>query len=249
MKAMIFAAGLGQRLKPYTNTIPKALVPVNNRPMLEWVILNLKKFEINNIIINVHHFADKIIRYLNSKDNFGIQIAISMEDKLLDTGGGLKKAAWFFEGENDFIVHNTDIITDIDLHEMYLNHLSTKSDVTLCTRTRDTNRYLLFNSDNILCGWQNKKENDFIWVDGMVDEFIQKSFCGIHILSTKIINKLNTAESFPIIDDYLRLAKKYKITSFDANSYRWSDLGKAENIEEVANIFPESYFSALKKFY
>ena len=155
MKAMIFAAGLGTRLKPLTDHMPKALVPVAGKPMLEHVIEKLKASGFNEIVINVHHFGNQIIDFLKEKDNFGIQIWISDEtEELLDTGGGIKKAAHFFD--EPFLVHNADILSNVNLKDLYEFHQASKNDATLLVSPRKTVRYLLFNEENRLCGWVNK---------------------------------------------------------------------------------------------
>lgn len=247
MKAMIFAAGLGTRLKPLTNSTPKALVKVHDKPMLEWVILKLKKSGITNIIINVHHFADQVISFLNSKNNFGLSIEISHESELLDTGGGLKKAAWFFKGESDILVHNTDVISEIDLQQLYLDHKNNNSDATVCVRSRKTNRYFLFDNNNQLCGWTSKKENRTLWVTNPVKSFREVSFCGIQIISYRLLENFDSRKIFSIIPEYLKWATNYKIRSYDSDVMKWIDLGKKENIHSVKDIFDENYFLNLSK--
>src|ERR1700685_1486169 len=145
MKAMILAAGLGTRLRPLTDDRPKALVEVAGHTLLEITLRRLQQFEIREVIVNVHHFADMVVEYLKKNDNFGMQIEISREDVLLDTGGGLKKAAWFFEGSDEpFILHNVDVISTIDLHRMMQFHAEHQALATLAVKDRETSRYLLF---------------------------------------------------------------------------------------------------------
>ena len=156
MKAMIFAAGLGTRLKPLTDHMPKALVPVAGKPMLEHVIEKLKATGFDEIVINVHHFAQQIIDFLKANNNFGIKIWISDEtEELLDTGGGIKKTAHFFD--EPFLVHNADILSNVDLKALYDYHLTSGNDATLLVSSRKTVRYLLFDDANRLCGWINKE--------------------------------------------------------------------------------------------
>lgn len=245
MKAMIFAAGLGTRLKPLTNSIPKALVPVNNRPMIEWLILRLIKFNITNIIINVHHYADQLINFLISKDHYNINIQISHEVELLDTGGGLKNAEWFFDGEEDILIHNTDILSNIDFEALYLEHIKNNADATLCVRKRRTNRYLLFDNRNLLVGWRSKAEKKTIWVDKTIEPVNEFSFNGIHIVSGKLLSKLKAEKVYPIIPEYLRLAKSHKISAFNTSVYKWQDLGTIENIKNIDNMFNQKYFDKL----
>ena len=146
MKALIFAAGLGTRLKPLTDKIPKALIPIGGKPLLEHVILKLKASGFNEIIVNVHHFPDQIIDFLKSKNNFDIRIEVSDErNLLLDTGGGIKNTAWFFDDGKPFLVHNVDILSNVDLNDLYNEHIHSDSLATLVVSKRDTFRYLLHN--------------------------------------------------------------------------------------------------------
>jgi N-acetyl-alpha-D-muramate 1-phosphate uridylyltransferase len=245
---MIFAAGLGTRLKPLTNSTPKALIPVYNKPMLAWIILRLKQFNISDIIINVHHFADQIIDYLRSNNNFGINIEISFEKELLDTGGGLKKASWFFAGSETVLIHNCDILSTIDLNKMYIRHRLEKADVTLAVRSRKTNRYLLFNSQNKLSGWTAKKEQKTLWVSNPVKDIKELSFCGIHMISSTLINEFCEQKKFPIIQEYLRLALDYNLYGFETDEYAWLDLGKRQNIENLPDNFDDLYFRNIEKY-
>src|SRR5690606_32019928 len=154
MKAMIFAAGMGTRLKPLTDTIPKALVPVGGKPLLQHIIEKLKRFGFNEIIINIHHFGQQIIDFVQENNSFDIRIEFSDErEQLLDTGGGIKKAAWFFDDNKPFLVHNVDILSNIDLQELYHFHLKNNTIATLLCSIRQTSRYLLFDTDNHLRGW------------------------------------------------------------------------------------------------
>ena len=213
--------------------------------MLEWVILRLGKFGINDIIINVHHYAEQIINFLNSKNHFDINIEVSYEKILLDTGGGLKKAEWFFEGEKDILVHNTDILSDIDLHKLYIEHTSSAADATLCVRKRKTGRYLLFDNKGQLLGWRSTQKNETIWVEKKVKTYDEWSFNGIHIISKNLLNKLKAEVIYPIIPEYLRLAKDHKINAFNTTEYRWLDLGKVENIRNLNYTFDDQYFYEL----
>lgn len=153
---MIFAAGLGTRLRPLTDNMPKALVPVAGKTMLERVILKLKDASFHDITINIHHFGSQIIDFLRANQNFGVDIHISDErGELLDTGGGIKKARPLLESNEPFLIHNADILTDLDLNAFYHHHLESDADATLLTNHRKTSRYLLMNQDNRLCGWTN----------------------------------------------------------------------------------------------
>lgn len=239
MKAMIFAAGLGTRLKPLTNTMPKALVPVAGKPMLEHVILKLKAAGFNEIVINVHHFAQQIIDFLKANDNFGIQIHISDETgALLDTGGGVKKAAPHFN--EPFLVHNADILSNVDLNELYDFHLRSGSDATLLVSPRQTKRYLLFDPTNRLCGWINKetlqtKPMGFIYQPGIQKEY---AFGGIHIISPTLFKYMENdwTGKFSIMDFYLQICKKAHIGSYAKEDLQLIDIGKLDTLAQAEDF-------------
>jgi len=231
MKAMIFAAGLGTRLHPITRSIPKALVKVRGKALLEHAIEKLIHTGINEIIINVHHFPDQILTFLKSK-SFGIPIHISDErEKLLDTGGGLKHASHFFD-TNPFLVYNVDIICSINLKEVIDFHKEHKPLATLVVRNRDTKRYLLFDQENKLCGWKNIETKKEIIVN-QKKHLTSLTFSGIHIIDPKIFELMPTNDCFPIIDLYLKLAKKNIILGFNDTSSEWMDVGKIEQLEQL----------------
>ena len=194
MKAMIFAAGLGTRLKPLTDHQPKALVPVAGRPMLEHVILKLKKAGFNELVINIHHFGEQIIDFLKANQNFGLTIHISDErDMLLDTGGGIKKAEPFFQGNEPFLVHNVDILSDTDLKALYEYHLHSGNNATLLASKRVTARYLLFDDQARLRGWINKdtgqtKPEGFVYDATLYQEY---AFSGIHVISPSLFRYMD----------------------------------------------------------
>jgi NDP-sugar pyrophosphorylase family protein len=237
MKAMIFAAGLGTRLKPLTDNKPKALVEIKNIPLLQIVLTKLKDYGFDEVIINVHHFADKIIDYLESKNNFGIHIQISDErDLLLDTGGGLKKASWFFNDGKPFLVYNVDVLSDIDFHKLYRTHLLTNSFVTLAVRNRESQRYFLFNKENILCGWKNIKTGDTKITRQSESQLKPLANSGIQIIDPRIFNLMPDEKVFSIIDLYLKLAPDYKISAFIHDENYWLDLGKKENLAEAEKL-------------
>src|SRR5574344_1455894 len=178
MKAMIFAAALGPRLRPLTDTMPKALVPVAGKPMLEHVILKLKSSGFDDITINIHHLGSQILDFLKANDDFGVTIHISDEtDKLLDTGGGIKKARRFLAADNEpFLVHNVDILSNVDLYDFYMHHLSSGSKATVLVSPRQTSRYLVFDKQRRLCGWLNKttgetKPEGFVYEADKFDTF------------------------------------------------------------------------------
>ena len=233
MKAMIFAAGLGTRLKPLTDHMPKALVPVAGKPMLEHVIRKLIASGCDEIVINVHHFADQIIDFVKANNNFGITIHISDEtDMLLDTGGGIKKASSFFQ--EPFLIHNVDILSNVDLKSLYEYHLTSGNDATLLVSPRKTVRYLLFDEENQLCGWVNKdtlqtKPEGFVYQPEFQKEY---AFSGIHIVSPSLFNYMgeNWTGKFPIMDFYLQTCQEAKLGGYAKEDLQLIDIGKPETL-------------------
>ncbi len=231
MRAMILAAGLGTRLKPITNNIPKALVKVGNATLLEICIKNLKEQGISDIIINVHHFAAQIKIFLAKNNNFGANISISDEtEKLLDTGGGLKKAAWFFDDDKPFLLHNVDVISNLNLKTIYDFHINSNAIATLAVRKRESGRYLLFNSENILCGWKNAKTNKII-SSAEVKLLKEYAFSGIHIIDPKIFSLMPSDTVFSMIDLYLKVMKSNHVYGYIDKDSFWMDVGNPANLE------------------
>ncbi len=236
MKAMIFAAGLGTRLKPLTDSIPKALVPISGKTLLEHVILKLKSAGFDEIIVNVHHFPDLIIDFLRANNNFDIRIEVSDERGfLLDTGGGVKKASWFFDDGKPFLVHNVDILSNVDLKALYHQHLRTNSLATLVVSKRDTFRYLLFNDDLQLKGWINEKTGETKPADLRKPELFNKlAFSGIQIMSPGIFELMKDLDGkFPIMDFYLSNMNKNTISGFVPADYKMLDVGKLNVLDEA----------------
>ena len=236
---MIFAAGLGTRLKPLTDNLPKALIPIAGKPLLEHIILKLKAAGYDEIIVNIHHFADKIIEFLKVNKNFGIRIEVSDErDLLLDTGGGIKKAAWFFDDGKPFLVHNVDILSKVDLSALYHQHLRTNSLATLVVCKRNTFRYLLFDDDLRLKGWVNEKTGETKPAQLKKIECYNKlAFSGIQILSPKIFDLMTEYEpQFPIMDFYLSNAGNQMISGFIPEDISMIDVGKLDVIEEAESF-------------
>jgi NDP-sugar pyrophosphorylase family protein len=238
MKAMILAAGLGTRLRPLTDDRPKALVTVAGRTLLEITLSRLRAFGVHEVIVNVHHLPEMIIDYLKVNGSFGMSIEISREESILDTGGGLKKASWFFlesgaGREEPFILHNVDVISTIDLGRIAQLHAERGALATLAVQKRQTSRYLLFDSNDELCGRRYRQEG----VPELVrpaEQFEALAFCGIHILSPQIFAKMFEDGAFSIIQTYLGLAaRKEKIVAFRADEYAWRDLGRPENLIEA----------------
>ena len=248
MKAMVLAAGLGTRLRPLTDHKPKALVEVGGRTLLEITLCRLRGFGIREVIMNVHHFADAIRDYLKTNNNFGMRIEISQEDVLLDTGGGLKKAGWFFLENNSrttepFLLHNVDVISTIDFGAMLRQHNESQALATLAVQKRETSRYLLFDSQSQLCGRRIIKTNQ--------DELVRASsdvealaFTGIHVISPQMLKMMQGEGAFSIIDLYLRLARAGEtIRALRADDYYWRDLGKLEQVRQAERDFRSGLFS------
>jgi NDP-sugar pyrophosphorylase family protein len=234
MRAMILAAGLGTRLRPLTDDRPKALVEVAGHTLLEITLCRLRQFGIREVIVNVHHFADMVVDYLKKNDDFGMRIEISREDVLLDTGGGLKEATWFFleKGHTDepFLLHNVDVLSTIDFRRMVEFHNQNQALATLAVQDRETSRYLLFDEQHQLCGRRTGR--------GQEPEIVRPSkgtqalaFSGVHVISPRLLPLMSEDGVFSIINSYLRLAGQgEKIRAFRADEFYWRDLGKPENV-------------------
>jgi NDP-sugar pyrophosphorylase family protein len=235
MKAMIFAAGLGTRLAPFTNDRPKALVQVAGKPMLQMQIENLIKYGVNYIVINVHHFADQIIEFVKSQD-FGIEIQISDEsDLLLNTGGGLKNVKKYFNPGDNFILHNVDIYSDIDLNQLYSDHISSSNVVTMAVKHRNSTNYLLFDENLHLCGWKSYKTNSEIIAKAKA-KYDEMAFSGIYVFDYAIFDLMQKEGAFTIIPEHLEIAKTQPVGGWVHDNNVILDLGKPEAIVECEKI-------------
>jgi mannose-1-phosphate guanylyltransferase len=249
MKAMVLAAGLGTRLRPLTDDRPKALVQVAGRTLLEITLARLHVFGIHDVIVNVHHFADKVTSFLKEHENFGMHIEVSREEMLLDTGGGLKKAGWFFLEQSDlaqepFILHNVDVVSTIDLQRMAQFHKDNQALATLAVQHRETSRYLLFGEQFQLCGRRVGREGNPQIVRA-APKMEAWAFSGIHIISPRFLTMMQEEGVFSIIDTYLRLAASgEKIIAFRADDYYWRDLGKPADLQQAAHDLEQGVFSA-----
>jgi len=241
---MILAAGLGTRLRPLTDDRPKALVEVAGRTLLEITLSRLRAFGVREVIINVHHRAEMIVEYLKKNNNFGMGIEISREEILLDTGGGLKKAAYFFLGdssEKPFILHNVDVISTIDLGKMVRSHSESQALATLAVQDRHASRYLLFDQDLQLCGRRGARDSKPELV-GSPEKVQDLAFSGIHVISPRFLGMIIEEGVFSIINAYLRLAGDgEKIVGFRADEYYWRDLGKPENVKQAARDLEQKF--------
>jgi mannose-1-phosphate guanylyltransferase len=238
MRAMVLAAGLGTRLRPLTSDRPKALVELGGRTLLEITLTRLASSGVREVIINVHHFADLVMQYLKSKDNFGLKVEISREELLLDTGGGLKKAGWFFlqdpnRKDEPFLLHNVDVVSTIDLLRLLEIHCENRALATLAVQERESSRYLLFDEQGELCGRRIGRDQE--------PELVRSSstlqplaFSGIHVISPRLLPQMTEEGVFSIIATYLRLAGQgEKILAFRADEYYWRDLGKLEDLRQA----------------
>lgn len=238
MKAMIFAAGLGTRLKPLTDTLPKALVPVAGKPLLQHIIGKLKQSGFDEIIINIHHFGQQIIDFVEANNHFDIRIEFSDErGHLLDTGGGIKKAAWFFDDGKPFLVHNVDILSNIDLTELYQAHLKSNPLATLVCSERQTARYLLFDHDDHLQGWINESTGEIKspFPDLNTQQTNKLAFSGIHIIDPAIFSDMtDLPDRFPVIDFYLSHCHREKIACFRSPGLQLIDVGKMNSLDQAA---------------
>ena len=235
---MIFAAGIGSRLKPWTDHHPKALVRVNGKTLLQRNLAYLYQAGIDEVIINVHHFAGQIITELAIHKGWGTKVSLSDEQEaLLETGGGLKKAAAFFEGETDFVVMNGDILTDMPLAKMIEQHKQSGSIATLAVSERTTSRYFLFDQQQVLCGWENVKTGEKKIVRHQLP-LIQKAFSGIQVIHHSLIPLITQEGKFSMVDVYLNLAKTQVISAFDHSGARLIDVGKPESLHTAENMFP-----------
>jgi NDP-sugar pyrophosphorylase family protein len=240
MKALVFAAGLGTRLKPLTDTLPKALVPVNGKPLLEHVINKLAANGFDEIIVNVHHFADQIIGFLHENNGFGAHVEVSDErGMLLETGGGIRKASWFFDDNEPFLVHNVDILSNVDLEELYRYHRAGDALATVVVSRRETSRYLLFDDALRLKGWTNihtgEVRSPFQTSEA---ELCQKlAFSGIHVISPAIFGLMESWKGkFSIIDFYLDVAARCRIKGYIPMDFEMIDVGKLDSLHEAEEL-------------
>ena len=238
MRAMVLAAGLGTRLRPLTNDRPKALVEIGGRTLLQLTLTRLASFGVRDVIINVHHFADLVIQYLQANSNFGLQVEISREELLLDTGGGLKKASWFFlqdptRLDEPFILHNVDVVSTIDFQRLMNFHNENRALATLAVQERESSRYLLFDDQRELCGRRIGRDQEPELVRS-TPNLKALAFSGIHLISPRLLTDMTEEGVFSIIATYLRLAgQNEKILAFRADEYYWHDLGKLEDLRQA----------------
>jgi MurNAc alpha-1-phosphate uridylyltransferase len=236
MKAMIMAAGLGTRLGKITESVPKVLVDINGKSLLRLAVEKCISSGFEDIIINIHHFADMVEYEANTLRNEGYKITVSEErDLLLETGGGLYKARGFFD-RDPFLLYNADTITDLDLSSLYKYHLEKKGLATLAVRKRQGKRYFLVNEEGILKGWCNKSTGERIIAGDETEKLSEIAFSGMHIINPEIF-KYMTGGIYTMTALYLQLASSHKIFTYRDDSGYWVNVGTPENLEEARNLF------------
>ena len=252
---MIFAAGLGTRLKPYTDHCPKAMVEVAGRPMIAHQLMKLRGAGFQRVVINVHHYAEQIIDYVNANNGFGLDIAFSDErGQLLDTGGGIRKALPLFDTDGPVLIHNVDIFSNADLDKLYTNHIETGADASLLVSQRNTSRYLVFDDEDYLVGWKNMQTGEvrtaFDGLQAALESLNEdggryrlRAFSGIHVISPTLFPLLEQeGEVFSITNFYWENSVYHCIRSVEApKGFQWVDAGKPEALAKAEEIVKESY--------
>ncbi len=243
MNAMIFAAGIGNRLKPFTDNKPKALVSMHGKPMLQWVIEKLVNAGACRIVINVHHFPAMMESFISELNYPGVVLQISDEtQELLDTGGGLKKAVKFLNNQEVTVLHNVDIVSDINLKDLVQTHKENDALATLAVTKRDSTRMFLWNEDR-LAGWENRTTGERLLCKGIDPHSVKPmAFSGIHVVSPEIFSLISETGPFSIKDLYLRFASDHVIKAYEHNADKWADIGTPEKLAKairLTNEFPE----------
>jgi NDP-sugar pyrophosphorylase family protein len=235
MKAMVLAAGVGSRLRPLTDRMPKALVPVAGVPLVEHVLRRLRAAGVRDVIVNTHHRAAELEGYLRGRaDEDGLRIEIAHEPELLDTGGGLKNVAWFFAGEQPFFVHNADILSGVDLRALYAAHASRNALATLSVRARESARHFLFDAGDRLVGWERSDPPERDWAAAPVAGATALAFDGIQVVSPAVFAKLSESGCFSLTRAYLRLAGcGERIAAYRSDGTYWADIGSHAKLEAV----------------
>lgn len=233
---MLFAAGLGTRFKPWTDKHPKALAVVNGKTLLQRNIEYLQKYDVTDVVVNVHHFPDQVIDTIEKNDGWGSTITISDEsDELLDTGGGLLKAKHLLFRDT-ILTLNVDILTEVNLKHFLAHHQQENALITVAVSERETSRYLLFNKYNRLIGWRNKKTDETkIVIEAK--EIFEKAYSGMAIFQPEALDLIALHGKFSLIDAYLQLAPQNKIAAYDHTGERWVDVGRQENVAKAEEMF------------
>lgn len=232
MKAMVLAAGIGSRLRPLTRETPKALIEVAGAPMIARVIRRLRAAGVTEVVVNLFHLGERIVEYLASQGDFGLRIAFTREAGLLDTGGGLKNAAWFFDDDRPFFLHNVDVLSDIDLAGLLRFHLRAGALATLAVQRRPSARQLVFDPKGRLCGRETPAGVE--WAIEPVGDAERLAFTGIHVIDPAIFPRMTETGAFPITRTYLRLAGAgERIVAYRADGNYWQDIGSPEKLEQA----------------
>ncbi len=238
MKAMIYTGGLESRMQPGSSDEPRALVEINGEPLLGMLIRRLADKGFDDIIVNVHHFAGRIHEFLRNRDFGNVSVKISEETSLvLDSGGGLKKVAGFFDNNRPFLVYNLEVLSDVDLDLLYQRHTSSGALATLVVRERGSTRFMLFDDDMRLCGWQNLETGETSVYRGSPRNMRKLAFSRIQVISPLLLSLINERGAFSLVDIYLRLAKDHTITGYADNESIWMDLARKEGIIEAEKLF------------
>ena len=234
MKAMVLAAGIGSRLRPLTDRIPKALVDIGGMPLVEIALRRLAAAGVREAVVNTHHEAEQLERFLRSRTDLGLRIAISHEPELLDTGGGIKNAASLLAGNEPFLVHNADVVSGVDLRRLVEAHRASGALATLSVRDRPASRVFLFDAADRLRGWERADTGECLWAGAPVDPVQRLGFDGIQVLSPRVFELLTEVGAFSMTRAYLRLAGEGEpIVAFRADAYYWADVGSMPKLEAV----------------
>lgn len=225
---MILAAGLGTRLRPLTNDRPKAMVNYQGKPLIAHAIEKLRAHGFSSVIINVHHFAEQIVNFVRSMDDFGIEIEFSHEEELLDTGGGIARAQWFLK-DGPFLVYNVDIMSDIDLRMLFDHHIESGALATMAVKQRVTSRSLLMNRQGYLKGWRDNRSGETILAGVPEDELLPIAFSAIHVMNPEVFNLFPEEEAFSLMPFYLKVAASHPVKLFRHDRDYWEDMGKLES--------------------
>ena len=238
MKAMIFAAGLGTRFKPWTDSHPKALAIVNGKSLLQRNIEYLQQYDIRDVVVNVHHFADQVTHAIEANGGWGSRIVVSDEsDVVLETGGGLLKAKDLL-GNGRFITVNVDILTDLNLHHFMAQHQEKGAAISLAVAQRDTSRFLLFDTENRLCGWRNIKEGNIVEKIAVpAPQYQQHAYSGLAVFEPAVFQLIPFAGKFSLIDVFLHLAPTQNISGYDHSGDKWVDVGRPESVPVAEALF------------
>lgn len=236
---MLFAAGLGTRLKPFTNNHPKAFAMVNGKSLLQRNIQYLQQFGITNVVVNVHHFANQIIEAVQQNNGWGSNIIISDEqDEVLETGGGLAKAKPHLLATENFVVMNVDILTNVNLNTIILQHQQTNALATLAVSQRETSRYFLFDEHLQLCGWQNKNTGEIKPSTlNDISQLTPFAFSGLHVINSNIFNHITQQGKFSMVDVYLSLMQQHQVIGYNHTGSLLIDVGKPESIIKAEKFF------------